>query len=201
MVAIQVLEAEREMSRFAIDFMQKQPWIKKDFRLFAYLFDTRVLNGSMKGVVFRPAIDGDTSVVQYACEAARQKKPTAFRKRYNLGDGLKNCDLWLSKRANGLTMYQCSMLYSAYERASLSRFEFFHTTWCRRGTLAVGAGWVNETLRFPYKEVGADPDELLVVSNESTTKVSKVLGEVISDLLNENGAAVYATKVSLNEPK
>ena len=156
MVDIQVLEATRTIGAWAFEQLERISWPKdKTFRMFAWYFDTRVLNGSTKGVILKPALAGDTAPIQYVVSSAGSWSG------YNKYDLRRNLELWIAKRGTGFSAEQCSLFYAAYERAALSRREFRGTTLCRRGTLSLDVGYVNGELRRPYDEVGMNPNEVL----------------------------------------
>jgi hypothetical protein len=147
---IQLEEVKRSMTKFAMDNIKK---FKKPptFKHFAWLFDTRVLNGSLKGVdISATASESSMDQILDAIEG---------REGYNEVDADKNAKLWQNRRLFEPDEYDLFAL--AWRRSVLCRRSFVLTTMNRRGTLSVGCGWVNGKLRYPYDEAGINPHEPL----------------------------------------
>lgn len=104
---------------------------------FAFWFDQAVLNGQGKSPLYlKPS---NTQVLEamywYTNESG-----------YNEGDRNKNVKIW--KDLLSITpIDQLALLYMAYKRADVALDIFDLTTMNRRGTIAMGVGWVNGSLR------------------------------------------------------
>jgi hypothetical protein len=110
---------------------------KPEFAHYAYWWDQAVLNGQGKTVSFEAAISVDISEIM---------EWMASLGGYNQGSNKKNYQLWLKEIKNA-NKVKIDLFKMAYLRALRSRSEFQGTTMMRRGTLALGIGYVNDTLR------------------------------------------------------
>lgn len=108
------------------------------FRHFMYWWDQAVLNGTGKTIAFSEAKDVGVKTVINFCKTVDG---------YNKDSMRKNADVWL-KQIDKVDQDQIHLLKMAFLRALKSRQEFQGTTLMRRGTLALGRGYVNGTLRI-----------------------------------------------------
>ena len=107
------------------------------FEHYAFYWDQAVLNGTSKTIQFDEArkID-EKSVISFAQNCSG----------YNVSSMRKNARIW-GAQLDKATFEQVHMFKLAYLRALESRSEFQGTTLMRRGTLALGIGYVNDELR------------------------------------------------------
>lgn len=107
------------------------------FEHYVFYFDQAVLNGASKTIPFAEAKSIEaSSVIEFAQNCSG----------YNVSSMRKNAKIW-AQQLNKATYEQIYMFKLAYLRALKSRKEFQGTTLMRRGTLALGVGYVNEELR------------------------------------------------------
>lgn len=152
MIEIQCLEARRTMTQYALDNIASFKG-SKTFQKFLWLFDTRVLNGSLKGVGLGKYYLYDSSIVDDYLDTAE------IYGGHNRADAMKNVKLWSNKKLYSHDEPQLMAL--AWDRAKLARREFVHTTMNRRGTISTECGMVNGKMRFPFEEAGINPREVL----------------------------------------
>lgn len=132
---IQVKHAWKMMGNFAKEkTIQGQEYFKLEaprFSHFAYWFDQAVLNGTRNTVTFGAVNSG---LFDYETKQGQ----------YLRDDLKKNQGLWLRNiRKADFDIDKETLLNMAWVRAKKSRFEFIPVTMCRRGTLAMGEGYVN----------------------------------------------------------
>lgn len=146
MIEIQTAHAAKEMGAFAMKQTNLcASYFKTDllFHYFAYWFDQAVLNGT-----------GGTPALQEA-EAFKGRDVINWMKSLNTGyllsDLKKNVDEW---RMTPMSPIGTPLLILAMIRAKKSKTEFIPVTMCRRGTLAIGTGYVNDELFDLRKELG-----------------------------------------------
>lgn len=107
------------------------------FQHYAYWWDQAVLNGTGKTIEFEEAKDLGAQTVLDFCKNVSG---------YNTKSMALNYLLW-KKQLEKSSLEERHLFKMAYLRALKSRNEFQGTTMMRRGTLALGKGYVNETLR------------------------------------------------------
>ena len=154
-IKVQVSEAKRTMAKFAMDNILSFG-NKVTFQKFLWLFDTRVLNGSLKGIDLSLYKNAEAEI---AVEAINNM---AVLHGYNTADAKKNKQLWA--KLNVFQGDEPQLLMLAMKRAKLSRKEFIHTTLNRRGTISTGAGYVNGKLWYPFEQCGIAHDSVLADS-------------------------------------
>lgn len=141
MVELQDQKYEQMMGVFAkkkcIETQKYFDLPKPLFQHYAYWWDQAVLNGTGKTIEFEEAKGFGIQVVLDFCKEV---------KGYNSKSMAFNYLLW-KKHAEKCSLEQLHLFKMAYLRALRSRVEFQGTTLMRRGTLALGKGYVNETLR------------------------------------------------------
>ena len=133
---IQIKAAWKMMGVFAMNkTLEGQKFFSLEspkFSHFAYWFDQAVLNGTGQTVPFGTRITRE--FFDYQTKEGQ----------YLRSDFKKNQNLWreiIAKTHNPLDNEV--LMIMAWERAKKSRFEFIPVTMCRRGTLAMGEGYVN----------------------------------------------------------
>lgn len=107
------------------------------FSHFAYWFDQAVLNGQGETQAF----DRAENIANKDVFDWMQNETGYVQASFN-----KNRNYWM-QIIDSVDTVQQKMWRLAYLRADLSREEFDTVTMCRRGSLALGSGWVNGTLR------------------------------------------------------
>lgn len=107
------------------------------FQHYAYWWDQAVLNGQGKTVDFDDAKSVGTQTVLDFCDDVGG---------YNKDSMRKNAKIWRDQVEKS-SIEEIHLFKMAYLRAIQSRVEFQGTTLMRRGTLALGKGYVNGTLR------------------------------------------------------
>ena len=142
-----------------------------EFSHFAYWFDQAVLNGQGNTQGFDKAENIEIERVFDWMKAETGYVQESFN---------KNRSYW-RQIINSVDDVQRKMWILAYLRADLSREEFNTVTMCRRGSLALGSGWVNGTLRkFDFAPVrkfdGIKPN---------TNEFLRLAGEVNQELSAE----------------
>lgn len=110
------------------------------FQHFEYYFDQAVLNGQANYIKLSDASALSLSTVLDFC---------ASKGGYTVKDLRRNGDLW-PKLIPDADNHEVVLWKAAYLRARFSRSEFQAVTMNRRGTLALGRGYVNGTLRTYY---------------------------------------------------
>ncbi|AHZ84631.1 hypothetical protein Bb109J_c1941 [Bdellovibrio bacteriovorus] len=117
------------------------------FQHFEYYFDQAVLNGQGGYVKLKDAAAvSDTKVLSFC----------GSKSGYTVNDLRRNGRLWPSVIIEA-DSHEVVLWKGAYLRSLQSRNEFQPVTMNRRGTLALGKGWVNGTLRN-YFWLGKDPE-------------------------------------------
>jgi hypothetical protein len=107
------------------------------FEHYAYWWDQAVLNGTSKVIPFKDAKDFSAlKVIEFSKNV----------RGYNSDSMKKNATLW-KEQMEKASLEQLHLFKMAYLRALESRPEFQGTTLMRRGTIALGIGYVNGTLR------------------------------------------------------
>lgn len=107
------------------------------FQHYVYWWDQAVLNGTGKTVGFDEVKSFSvTKVLDFVGDIGG----------YNKSSNQKNYAIW-AKQINKASLEELHLFKMAYLRALKSRPEFQGTTLMRRGTLALGKGYVNDTLR------------------------------------------------------
>lgn len=142
MVELQDETYEKMMGVFALKkCLETQEYFelpKPLFQHYAYWWDQAVLNGTGKTVEFKEADKFGVKTVLDFCETVDG---------YNTDSMRKNAKLW-KEQIDKASMEERHLFKMAYLRALKSRTEFQGTTMMRRGTLALGRGYVNGTLRI-----------------------------------------------------
>lgn len=113
---------------------------KLDKRLFCWFFDLRTQNGGLKGIT--PAMV-QNFISQYHADKADDTVCDFLKAvKGNSGHALdahKNGDLWRGTDDPS----KLELLCLSYLRSSLSKAEWRHVVLNRKGTIAIGKGWVN----------------------------------------------------------
>lgn len=150
MKQIQVLKAWDMMGAFAKKKTQEGQLFFElataQFGHFAYWFDQAVLNGQGNTIAF-----ADAAKVTSATILDWMKDAPG----YTTGDLRKNRTEW-EQAIKKASADRVALWKMAYLRAQKSRDEFKPVTMNRRGTLALGAGWVNGTHRS-YEWANSQP--------------------------------------------
>jgi len=148
MVEIQIAEAQSSMGAYAMknateaaNFFGRPGALK--FRDFAWWFDVRVLNGSMKGLALKDADPATFGVWLKSCSEC----PDSWG--YEANSLRRAGKLW-AKRFMEFDAEQKRLFVLGCLRANLSRQEFKATVILRRGIIALGFG-VNEGLEKTLK--------------------------------------------------
>lgn len=138
MINIQIKYAEVDMGDFAMkQAITTQEYFKLSspkFHHFAYWFDQAVLNGTGKTPLLMEAEDITLTDVWKWMESESGAAITDFK---------KNLNLW---QDSYISLEEMHLLKLAMLRAQRSREEYDTVTMNRRGTLAIGKGYVNAKL-------------------------------------------------------
>lgn len=141
MVELQDKTYEKMMGVFAKKkCIETKDYFKNEvpkFEHYAYWWDQAVLNGTGKTIEFSDAINVS---IEDVLEFVRSVGG------YNKSSNRENYKLW-SLHINNMSEEKKHLFKMGYLRALKSRDEFKGTTMMRRGTLALGIGFVNLTLR------------------------------------------------------
>lgn len=141
MVELQDKKYSKMMGVFALKkCLETQEYFelpKPLFQHYVYWWDQAVLNGTGKTIEFKEADGFGVQKVLEFCESVSG---------YNKDSMRKNAKLW-KDQLDKSSMEERHLFKMAYLRALKSRPEFQGTTMMRRGTLALGKGYVNGTLR------------------------------------------------------
>lgn len=140
------------------------------FSHFAYWFDQAVLNGTANTQAFETAeniavkqvfdwMNGETGYTQ---------------KSFN-----RNRSHW-SEIIDAAEAVQRKMWILAYLRSDLSREEFDTVTMCRRGSLALGSGWINDEFRkFDFSPTLTVAPGNIQINAAEFLKLAKTVGQEI----------------------
>lgn len=108
--------------------------------VFCWFFDLVTQNGGLKGLE-RADVEafitahGSERVDDTVCDWLAQRSPSGGHNR----DAIRNADLWRNQ-ASGAVL---ELLVLSYLRSQLAKVEWRHVVLNRKGTLAMGQGWVN----------------------------------------------------------
>ncbi len=148
---IQVEETENTIAKFAFktgrEFATKLN-VPFSFDMFLFFFDWAVLNGaSFKGVSFDSVHASIGSNPKLALKYLIRDADAGSSIQYNNTSAVLCARLWSKLEASTVPTYRLYLVEYGRQRALASKYKFQLTTLCRRGTLALGEGYVNDTKR------------------------------------------------------
>lgn len=158
MVEIQKGEIEKTIGKYASDTSMQfckdhlaytsKEWIL-DFKLFAFFFDVRVLNGSMKGLTVVDALKLNRNLDDSVRQVIQWCK--MYSSGYQIKDTRKSGEVWEALMNQGKLDYQSKvLLVLGWLRSCRAKTEFMGTVMCRRGIMATGIGYTEGELKQVY---------------------------------------------------
>lgn len=152
MVDIQADRAHKDMASFAIEqgerFCKAAGLSELNFTIFAFFFDWRVLNGpTMKDVTYGTAYAAHNGNWDLCVQDVLQYCENVPASIYSSKSARMCGNYWKSKTLKApVADWQKALLTMGYQRAKKSNPKSVADVLSRRGTLALGEGYVHEVL-------------------------------------------------------